>query len=344
MSEQSVALKTEDTPPQMVAMQLMTGYWISQMVYVAARLGLADLLADGPKTSEQLARASGTHAETLNRLLRALVSVGMFSTDADGRYTLTPISELFRSGPGSMSPMIIHTLETPSWQAWGALLESVKTGQTGFPLVHGQEVFPYYATHPESAEPFNEAMTGYSAMVSSVVVQAYDFSSFKKIVDVGGGHGGMLIEILKANHGATGVVFDQPDVATGAKTMIKAESLESRCEAVGGDFFVSVPAGGDAYLMKFIIHDWDDERSVTILKNIHRAMADNGKLLLVEAVVPPGNEPHFSKFMDIHMLIMTGGRERTEAEYAALFARAGFKLTRIVPTQSTMSVIEAVKA
>ncbi|HYE75889.1 MAG TPA: methyltransferase dimerization domain-containing protein [Blastocatellia bacterium] len=167
MSEQSVALKMEDAPPQMVAMQLMTGYWVSQMVYVAARLKLADLLADGPKTSEQLAKASGVHAETLNRLLRALVSVGMFSTNAEGRYTLTPVSELFRSGPGSMSPMVIHTLETPSWQAWGELLESVKTGKTGFLIAHGQEVFPYYATHPESAEPFNEAMTGYSAMVSS---------------------------------------------------------------------------------------------------------------------------------------------------------------------------------
>ena len=153
-----------------------------------------------------------------------------------------------------------------------------------------------------------------------------------------------MAEILKSNPDATGVVFDQPEVVTGAEAVIKSHGLKSRLEAVGGDFFVSVPSGGDAYVMKFIIHDWDDERSVAILKSIHRAMADNGKLLLVESVVPSSNEPHFSKLMDIHMLIMTGGRERTEADYAALFARAGFTLTRIVPTQTPMSVIEAVKA
>jgi hypothetical protein len=344
MTEQAVSSKLQDAPPQAALMQLMTGYWVSQGIYVAARLGLADLLADGPKTSRELAAATGTHAESLYRVLRMLASVGVFAEDGAGRFGLTPLAEPLTSGPGSLRAIVTHWGEEPSWKAWGALLESVKTGQTAFVLANGAEVFPYYATHPESARPFNEAMTEFSASVGAAVIEAYDFSEFRQIVDVGGGHGGLLTTILKANPQARGVVFDQPEVVAGAPAMIAAQGLQGRVEAAGGDFFASVPAGGDAYVMKHIIHDWDDERSIAILRNIRRAMADSGKLLLIESVVPPGNAPDFGKLVDVHMLVMTGGRERTEAEHAALFAKAGFRLTRVVPTQSPVSVVEAVKA
>jgi SAM-dependent methyltransferase len=344
MTEQAVSPKAQDVPPQAALMQMMTGYWVSQGIYVAARLGLADLLADGPRTSRELAAATGTHAESLYRVLRMLASVGIFAEDAAGRFGLTPLAEPLRSGPGSMRSMAIHMLEGPSWQAWGALLESVQTGRTGFVLANGEEVFPYYAAHPESARPFNEAMTEFSASLSAAVIAAYDFSAFKQIVDVGGGHGGLLTTILKANPQARGVVFDQPEVVAGAPAVIAAQGLQDRAEAVGGDFFEAVPAGGDAYVLKHIIHDWDDERSIAILRNIRRAMADGGRLLLIESVVPAGNAPDFGKLMDVHMLVMTGGRERTEAEHAALFEQAGFRLSRVVPTQSPVSVVEAVKA
>lgn len=344
MTEQVVSPGTQEVPPPVALLQMMTGYWVSQGIYVAAQLGVADLLTDRPQTSRELAAATGTHAESLYRVLRMLASVGIFAEDEAGRFSLTPLGNALKSGPGSMRAMAIHMGEGPSWRAWGTLLDGLKTGRTPFVLANGAEVFPYYSAHPESARPFHEAMTEFSASLSAAVVEAYDFSAFKTIVDVGGGHGGLLTTILKATPQARGVIFDQPEVVAGATAAIAAAGMQSRIEAVGGDFFESVPTGGDAYVMKHIIHDWDDERAVTIFRNIHRAMNDGGRVLIVESVVPPGNTPDLGKLMDVHMFVMTGGRERTEAEHAALFARAGFRLVRIVPTQSLVSVIEAVKA
>jgi hypothetical protein len=344
MSEQAVSPKLQEVPPAAALTGMLAGYWVSQALYVAARLNVADELAAGPRTVAELAAATGAHAETLYRLLRALASVGVFAEEEGGRFTLTPLAEPLRTGPGSLRALALHWGEEPSWKAWGGLLDSVKTGRTAFPLVNGLDVFPYYAAHPESGQPFHDAMTGYSAMVGAAVVEGYDFSPFKQVVDVGGGHGGLLVDILKANPGASGVVFDEPAVAAKAPALIAAGGVAGRCAAEGGDFFASVPEGGDAYVLKFILHDWDDERAVTILKNIRRAMTDDAKVLVIEAVVPPGNAPDFSKLIDLHMLIMTGGRERTEAEYAALFARAGLRLARVVQTASPMSVVEAVKA
>jgi O-methyltransferase domain/Dimerisation domain len=332
MSTQAQTKAVSDAPPQMQMLEIMSGYWRSQSLYVAARLGLADLLKDGPQTSEELAARTGAHAPTLYRLLRALASIGVFAEEGNGRFGLTELAATLQSGPGSIRAMVLHLGERPSWDAWGDLLRSVQTGETAFARVHGMEVFPFYAEHPESQEPFNQAMT-----------EAYDFSQFCKVVDVGGGHGGLMTAILKKSDAVKGAVFDMPAVVEGARPRIEAEGFDGRCEIVAGNFFDSVPEGGDAYTLKMIVHDWDEERALAILRNIHRAMKADGKLLVIETVIPEGNEPAFSKLGDLHMLIMTGGRERTAAEYAKLFDEAGFKLTSVIPTQSIISIVEAVK-
>lgn len=335
----------EETPADVAFIQMATGYWVSKAIYVAARLGVADLLAGGAKTVEQLAAGTGAHAPTLRRLLRALAGVGVFREDARGRFELTPMAEFLRSGvPGSQRGFVLHVGESPSWLAWDGLLGSVRTGESAFRTVHGEEVFPYYAAHPESNEPFNAAMVELSNVVAAAVLEAYDFSRYQRIADVGGGRGGLLAAILKATPAARGVVYDQPEVVAGAHATMEAAGVAGRCEYAGGDFFESVPGGADAHVLKWIIHDWDDERALRILRNCRRALADGGRLLLVETVVPEGNEPSFSKWMDLQMLVMTGGRERTAAEYRELLAAAGFEMTAVIQTKSPVSIVEAVKA
>jgi ubiquinone/menaquinone biosynthesis C-methylase UbiE len=201
-------------------------------------------------------------------------------------------------------------------------------------------IWEFFEQNPENAKTFNEAMTGTTNVVNDAVLSSYDFSSFRKIVDIGGGQGSFIASILKANPPLKGVLFDAPPVVAGAQSRVEAERIADRCEILAGDFFQSVPADGDAYILKWIIHDWDDARSTTILKNCRRAMMKNGKLLIVESVVPRGSEPHFSKFMDLNMLVMTGGRERTETEYRTLLEASGFRLTRIIPTESPVSIVE----
>ena len=336
---------SEGPPPEVAFIQMATGYWVSKAIYVAARLGVADLLGDGPKTVGQLAEASGAHAPTLGRLLRSLAGVGVFREDGGGRYELTPMAEFLRAdAPGSQRGFVLHVGESPTWMAWDGLLQSVRTGESAFRAVHGEEVFPYYAAHPESNEPFNAAMTELSHVVAAAVVEAYDFSRFQLIADVGGGRGALLAAILCATPAARGFVYDQLAVVDGARATVAAAGVAARCGYAGGDFFESVPAGADAHVLKWIIHDWDDERALRILRNCHRSLADGGRLLLVEAVVPEGNEPSFAKQMDLQMLVMTGGRERTAAEYRALLARAGFEMTGVIPTKSPVSIVEAVKA
>lgn len=333
-----------EAPPQVAFLQMLTGYWISQSLYVAAKLGIAELLKDGPLTVEQLASKCDAHAPSLYRLLRMLSSCGVFAEDGQGRFALTSLAKFLQDGPGSLRAMTIHLMEDPSWQAWGVFLESIRTGETAFQLAHGKEVFPYYSEHPESIAPFNQAMTELSEAVISGVVQTYDFSGFEKIVDVGGGHGTLLSRILDANKNARGVIFDLPPTGQGAKERLEASGLATRCDVVGGDFFEAVPAGGDAYILKNIIHDWDDDRAIAILRNVHRAMREGGRLLLAEIVVPAGNGPSLGKLSDLHMLVMTGGRERTEMEYRALLDKAGFELSRVLPTGSFVDLVEGVRA
>jgi predicted O-methyltransferase YrrM len=326
-------------------LQMISGFWVSQMVLVAAKLGLADLITDQPKTAAELAQASGTHAPSLYRVLRGLASVGVFAEDSQGRFVSTPVTEtLRRDAPGSLRAFAMAELGQEHFKAWGNLLHSVRTGEIAFDNHFGQPVWEYYAQNPEDAEVFNDAMTGMTEMVNAAVVPAYDFSGFGKIVDIGGGHGALLAAILKANPAARGVLFDLPHVAEGAAARFAAEGVSDRCEVVSGDFFKAVTPGADAYVMKFILHDWDDEKSVAIMKNIRRAMNDGGRVIVIENIVPEGNTPSFAKFIDINMLVMTGGRERTEKEFADLFAAAGFRLTRVVPTESPFCIIEAVAA
>jgi hypothetical protein len=325
-------------------LQMIQGFWVSRAIYVACKLGIPDLLKDGPKTSEELAQATGTHAPSLYRLLRALDSVGVVAEVDLRRFTLTPVGATLRTDvPGSLRYFAIEELGENHYTAWEQVLHSVTTGGIAFNHVFGKSLWQHMTEHPPSARIFDEAMTSFSSVVAAEVVAAYDFSPSKKVVDVGGGDGILLTAILKANPQLRGAVADRPDVVPGTHRRFAAEGIAERAEAAGVDFFESVPSA-DTYVLKWIIHDWDDERSVAILKNCRKAMAEGGKVLLVEGVLQPGAATSFSKFLDLNMLVMTGGRERTQAEYGALFDAAGLKLARIVPTHTEMSVIEGVRA
>src|SRR6185369_13405220 len=331
-----------DMPPPVAMLRIIAGCWMSRAIYIAAKLGIADLLKDGPKNSEELAQATGMHAPSLYRVLRALASVGVFAEDEHGRFVLTPLAATLRADvPGSLRAFAVAELDEDHHAAWGQVLHSVKSGEVAFDRLFGMDVWQYRARHPEEGRIFNEAMTSFCSLVNAAIIASYDFSSIGKIVDLGGGDGSLIASILQANPTMKGVLFDLPHVITGAGKRIEREGLTERCEVVAGDFFDSVPGGGDVYILKWVIHDWDDERSVTLLKNCHRAMVKNGRLLLVEAIISLDNAPSFHKFMDLNMLVMTGGRERTEAGYQALLEAAGFRLTRIIPTQYEMMVIEA---
>ncbi|HYJ88968.1 MAG TPA: methyltransferase, partial [Pyrinomonadaceae bacterium] len=342
VSEQSPKGAPEAAPPEAVLTQLITGSLGSQAVYVAAQLGIADLLVDGPKSVDELAQAAGVDGPSLYRVLRALASFGVFTELHDQVFGLTPTAELLRSdSPRSLRDLAIFMGEDWHWQVWGRTLYSVRTGKAAWAEVHGQEVFPYFAGNPEAAKIFDRAMTSLSNLAIKAVVEAYDFSDIETLMDVAGGHGRLLATILEANASVKGVLFDQAHVLEGAKDSEQIRGLGERCELVSGDFFVSVPAGADGYIMKHIIHDWDDDRALQILNNIRKVMKDDGRVMLVEAVISDTNQPDFGKLLDIEMLVSPGGKERTAAEYKDLFARAGLRLTRIVPTKSPYSVIEA---
>ncbi|HEX8177061.1 MAG TPA: methyltransferase [Pyrinomonadaceae bacterium] len=324
---------------------IISGFWVSRVVYIAAKLGLADLLKDGAKTVEELAKATDTHTPSLYRVLRALTGAGVVAEDEEKRFALTPLGATLRSDvPFSLRALATSELGEVHYPSWGGLLHTVKTGERAFDHVFGTDCWDYFAKHPEYAKIFNQSMTEVTRVVEPAVTRAYDFSGFAKIVDVGGGHGGMLTSILKKSPQSKGVILDAPQVVAGAKERIEAEGLTERCEAVGGNFFESVPEGGDAYIMKHIIHDWEDKEAVAILKNCRKAIKEGGKVILIESVVPAGNEPSLAKFGDLVMMLIPGGRERTAEEFGALFEAAGFRLERIIPTESPMCVIEAVTA
>jgi len=337
--------KPVDVPPRLALYQMITAHYVSRAIWVAAKLGIADLLADGPRPCTELASRTGMHAPSLGRVMRLLASAGVFAEDENGAFALTPIGECLRSGPGSSAPVALLFAEPNMVRAWSDLLYSVETGNTAFDHVFGMACFAYLAQHPEEASVFNKAMTAVTAPVAGMVAAAYDFSRFTHIVDVGGGQGALLTAILKSNPALRGTLFDRPHVTASARPVLEAEGLAARCEIAGGDFFEAVPPGADAYILKHVIHDWDDQRSAAILRNCRRAMAPRGKLLLVETVLPERITPSPMNFIatgsDVNMLVNAGGRERTETAFRALFDASGFRLTRIVPTQSLSKVIEA---
>jgi hypothetical protein len=337
-------MSTGGTPPALALLQQALGFWISRAICVVARLGVADLLKEGPLDTETLATAAGVHAPSLYRVLRTLASVRIFAEDKDGHFGLTPQAEpLRRDVPDSIRDYILLVGEEwysgPSEQ----LLHSVQTGRPAFERVHGVDFFTFLARDATAAAVFNAAMTSRSVQENNAIAAACDFSGLGTIIDVGGGRGSLLAAILRANPGLRGILFDRPQVVAEASHQLEAAGLGGRCAVVAGDFFVSVPAGGDAYIVKRVIHDWDDEHAGAILRNCHRAMPEHGRLLVIELVLPPGNDPSLGKLFDLLMLVDLGGRERTEADYRTILAGAGFELMAVTPTPSLVSVVEGVR-
>lgn len=323
--------------------QLISGYWASQAVYAAAQLGIADLLKDGPLPIEQLAAATNTKPDMLYRVLRALASTGVFAESTPGTFQLTPAAELLRSDVDGSQRALALMMGEEHYEVWGRLTEVLRTGENAFEKVCGAPIFEFLGRHPDKGRIFDAAMTGIHGRETLAVLNAYDFSGIRRLVDVGGGNGSKLSAILKRHPSLRGVLFDLPQVVDRAEPALREAGVADRCAVERGNFFTAVPAGADAYLLRHIIHDWTDEQSLTILRNIHRAMTDDGRLLLVESVIPPGNEPFAAKFLDLTMMLIPGGKERTEAEYRKLYDQAGFQLTRIVPTTTEISVIEGRK-
>lgn len=326
----------------MTLRQMFTGYWVSQSVYAIAKLGVADLLASGPQDAEQLARRLRIDRGALYRVMRALVSYGLFAEDRDRRFRLTPLGSLLQTEiPGSMRSMAIWNGELP-YRAWGAVMHTMETGQPALRHALGMKLFEYLSQDPESRRVFDEAMTGLSVQVSNAVVSAYDFSGIKRIVDVGGGEGTLVAAILAAHDQMGAILFDLPAAAENAREQIEIAGLASRCEVIAGDFFAEVPAGADCYILASVIHDWDDEHSLRILRQCRAAMDQGSRLLLVECVIPDSSEPLFATLLDLQMLVVTGGRERTEPQFNDLLRGAGFRMTRTIQTAAPECVIEAV--
>jgi hypothetical protein len=344
MQDNDTPAGTPATPPDLALFQMMYGFMPSRLVYVAARLGLADHMHEGEQTSTGLARRVGADEPALRRVMRGLVNIGVFVEEEDGRFGLTPIGEFLRSDvPNSLRDLAILSGEE-FYPAWGALLNTVRSGQTAFDSAFGTGFFHHLEQHPEAGERFNNFMVALTTDTAAAALEAYDFSPFHRVVDVGGGYGPLLAAILKANPQAEGVLFDTETIVEGARRYLEGEGLLERCELVAGDFFEAVPAGGDLYVLSQVLHDWDDEHGLQILKSCREAMPANGTLLVLEALMPERvSEPAGVVDSDLIMLAMTGGRERTEAEYRELLAASGFRLARIVPTQSPTFVIEAVR-
>jgi hypothetical protein len=313
-------------PASAALLRLIYGYQVSQAIHVAAALGIAHELADGPRAVDDLASVTATHAATLQRLLRALAAVEVVHEEPDGTFGLTALGEALRGPAGSLAAFIGRPNH---WTAWGQLLHSVRTGENAFRAVHGVDVWEYRARHPEEGAIFDAAMTGFSRRVNAAVAAAHDFGRYGVIVDVGGGHGALLAGILARHPGVRGVLFDQPAVVAGAE----ADGVE----VVGGSFFESVPAGGDAYLLKSVLHDWEDEPAIAILRTCRRAARTGTALLVIER----GLALPATKFSDLNMLVGPGGRERASEEYATLLAAAGYELIGERPTAAGVSVFEA---
>jgi predicted transcriptional regulator len=331
--------------PGEVLMQLATGYMASAALYAATRLGIPDILKSGAKPTSEIAKACGAHEDAVYRVMRALASAGVFIETAPRTFALTADGELLQSDRAdSLRPMVLWLDNKMHFDTYPELTYAMQTGQTVVEKVFGETCFGYFEKNPDVSKVFNDAMTGFSRMFTPAVLDAYDFSwlNGKTLVDVGGGHGFLLTSILKKYPEIHGVVSDLEHVVAGAPEMIRKAGVETHCMTHSCDFFESVPAA-DAYIMKHIIHDWNDEKSTTILRNCARAGKGKTKVLLAESVVAPGNEPHFAKWLDLEMLLLPGGKERTEADFAKLFEGAGFKLTRVVPTKGALCVIEAEK-
>jgi hypothetical protein len=328
-----MATQTQLIPPHTLMKQMICAPWVTQSIYVVAELGIADLVADGPRTVENLAAAVSVNERSLRRVLRALASVGVFRETPTG-FEQTPMSECLISVPGSLRAWARMGGVNWQWQTIGDLFETVKTGRNSIRRTYGKERFEMLADIPGAATLFNDAMTSFSSAEIDAVLASYDFSGIRNLADVGGGYGGLLAAVLDRYPEMTGILYDLQHVVAGAAPF-------SRCEIVAGDFFVSAPTGADGYMMKHILHDWNDEKALTILRNVRRVIPPEGRLLVIDAVISPGNEPDPAKLLDIMMLLI-GGQERAEKEFEALFRAAGFRLSRIVVTRAPVCIVEGI--
>ena len=334
---------TAPRPPAQVLSGMLAGAWLAQALAVVARLGVADLLDGGPRTPAEIATATGTDAAAMYRVLRALAGAGVFAEDDSGRFGLTALAGPLRTDAAdSIQPYAVMAGERWIWQSFGALEHSLRTGRPAFDAVFGAPLFDYYTAHPDAARVSADGLKSVGRGQDAAVVAAYDFAAAGIVVDVGGGQGGLLAAILAANPDVRGVLLDLPHVAAMARQSLEAAGLSARCRVEDGDFFSAVPAGGDVYLLRKVIHDWDDERARRILRTCRSAMADGSRLLLQEMVVPAGNMPAYAKLLDLLMLVYAGGRERTEAEYRDLLTSARRASSPSLPTASAISIIEAV--
>ena len=335
---------TDQPPPPAQLLEMLFGYMVTRSISAVTELNVPDALKDGPRSTADLAQAVGAHEGSLGRVMRTLVSTGLFAEPEPGTYALTPVSDLLRSdAPASMRDMAVMITAKAHWQPWGQFTHSLRSGESAARNTFGTDVFSWFQ-RPENKDEwdlFNAAMTSFSSGTSLAVAESYDFSRFTKIVDIGGGHGFLLRTILSKAPAASGVLVDLPGAIAGADL----GEVSARIECVGLSFFDAAPPGGDCYILKHIVHDWGDDSCRTILGHIASAMAPEGRVLVVELVMPDGPAPHPAKLMDLNMLALTeGGKERTEQEYAALLASAGLELVEIHPTQSPVSIVEARKA
>jgi hypothetical protein len=337
-------LESDKLPPPIALLQLITGRWVSQTIGVAAELGFADEIESGPKTAAEIASAKDLHAPSVYRVLRALASIGIFA-EQDGRFMQTPLSDALRSDvPYSMRGLARMVNMNSAIDAWNAVEHCVRTGGSGFEHAHGMQAFAYFDQHPADREMFANGMSSLTAQVGTAVAQAYDFSSMKMLADIGGSHGMVLALVLAKYPELRGTLFDRPGVVADAKPVLDMHGVAGRVACIGGDFFESVPTGADAYLMKHILHDWNDLDAGRILATIHRAAAPGSKLLIVEAIVEEGNTPQFAKFLDIEVMAMTpGGHERTLEQWQTLLQASGYAFSRVVPTPTPVVVIEAIR-
>jgi ubiquinone/menaquinone biosynthesis C-methylase UbiE len=335
-------MKPAELPPHVQMMKFILGKWISKPIYIVAELGIADILSDGPKSIEELASISKTHKQSLYRVMRALACLGIFAETDDCKFEMTSLAECLKTGALRPISLMMHS----AWhdRAWDHLLESVKTGEKAFDTVHGMPAFEWFEENPSAQTIYNDANAIKAITSHSAIIDAYDFTEMSSLTDIGGGNGALMAEILKANPSLCGVVADRASVVSSAKDLIRDQRLEPRCQVVSCDIFNEVPSGSDAYLMSHILHDWDDDRCLMILKNCYRVMRPETKLLIVEAIIPEGNEFSIAKLLDLEVFVMGGGRERTEDEFRDLFESAGFELSKIIPTQESISIIEGVRA
>jgi hypothetical protein len=344
MSDDKAAV-SKALPPHAQLIQMGTASWVSAVVYAAAKLGIADHLSAGARSAVELAAATRTHAPSLHRFMRTLAGLGILPERDAQRFALTPLGEALKSGaPGSARATLMAFCGPAFWHSWEEILYSLETGNTGFEKACGMPLFDYLAQHPEEASYFSEAMVGFHGAEPPAVARAYDFSGIRTIVDVGGATGNMLAAILSDHPTLRGILFDRPHVVSDAPALLEARGVGARVTIEPGDFFERVPAGGDAYLLSHIIHDWNEEQCLTILGHCRDAIKPDGRLLIVETVLPTGDTPHQGKVQDMVMLVVPGGQERTEAEYASLLGKARFRLSRVVPTESVVSVVEALPA